>query len=110
MFLALFCAASALASDLDFTLVNKTKRSFEAVYVSTVGNKDWDGNLLADGKALAAGGQISIKFERREKAPAWDIDVVDSDGLAVRFDRVKLADVETVTLKEIAGKITAVIE
>ena len=47
--------ANALASDLDFTLVNQTGRSFEGVYITDSNNKDWDANILLDGKVLAAG-------------------------------------------------------
>jgi hypothetical protein len=46
--------ANAFASDLDFTLVNQTGRSFEGVYITDSSNKDWDANLLLNGKVLAA--------------------------------------------------------
>jgi hypothetical protein len=35
---------------------------------------------------------------------------VDDEGLSVTFDHVQLARVETVTLKNVNGKITAEIE
>ena len=108
--IALAGLGTAAASDLDFTLVNKTPRSFEAVYVSATGNKDWDGNLLPDGKALGAGERLAVKFSAKEKSPTWDLNVVDADGLAVRFDKVDLEGVDTVTLKLIDGKVTAVVE
>jgi len=52
--------ANAFASDLDFTLVNQTARSFEGLYVTASDNRDWDANLLLDGKVLAAGGKIQV--------------------------------------------------
>jgi len=35
---------------------------------------------------------------------------VDDEGLSVTFDKVKLAGVDTVTLKDINGKFTAEVE
>jgi hypothetical protein len=102
--------ANAFASDLDFTLVNQTGRSFEGVYITDSANKDWDANLLLDGKVLAAGGKIRVRFKRDVKSETWDFNLVDDLGLSVTFDHVKLAGVDTVTLKDVNGKITAEIE
>ena len=55
LFILLLSVADALANDLDFTLVNQTGRSFEGLYITASDNKDWDANLLLDGKVLAAG-------------------------------------------------------
>jgi len=102
--------ANAFASDLDFTLVNQTGRSFEGLYITASGNKDWDANLLFNGKVLAAGGKISVRFKNDAKSETWDFNLVDDEGLSVTFDNVKLAGVDTVTLKDVNGKITAEIE
>jgi hypothetical protein len=101
---------SALASDLDFLLVNGTGRSFEAVYVSAADNKDWDGNVLPNGKVLAAGGKLSIKFPGDPNKDAWDLNVVDDEGFVVRFEGVKLNGADQLTLTEKNGKVTAEIE
>ena len=109
-FFFLLTIASALASDLDFTLVNQTARSFEGIYITDSGNKDWDANLLRDGKVLAAGGKIRVRFKSDPKSETWDFNLVDDEGLSVTFKHVKLAGVDTVTLKDVDGKITAEIE
>jgi hypothetical protein len=106
----LLSIANALASDLDFTLVNQTARSFEGVYITDSGNRDWDANLLLDGKVLAAGGKIQVRFKNDAKSETWDFNLVDDQGLSVIFDKVKLTGVDTVTLKDVNGKITAEIE
>ena len=103
-------AANAFASDLDFTLVNKTARSFEGVYITAPDNKDWDANLLLNGKVLATGGKIDVRFKRDAKSETWDLNIVDDQGLSVTFDHVKLTNVDTITLKDVNGKITAEIE
>jgi len=106
----LLSIANAFASDLNFTLVNQTARSFEGVYITDSANKDWDANLLLNGKVLAAGGKIQVRFRSDAKSETWDFNLVDDEGLSVTFDKVKLAGVDTVTLKDVNGKITAEIE
>ena len=111
VFLLIFLSiANAFASDLDFTLVNQTSRSFEGLYITAPDNGDWDANLLLNGKVLAAAGRIRVRFENDAKSETWDFNLVDDEGLSVTLDKVKLAGVDTVTLKDVNGKITAEIE
>lgn len=110
IFLAVLALGRVQASDRDFVLVNETGRSFEAVYLSATGNPDWDGNLLGDRLVLKAGGRVLVKFPAADSSPLWDLNVVDDEGLAVRFDRLRLEGVDTITLKDVRGKITAEVE
>ena len=110
LFLLLLSIENAFASDLDFTLVNQTASSFEGLYITASGNKDWDANLLLNGKVLVAGGKIRVRFKNDAKSETWDFNLVDDEGLSVTFDKVKLAGVDTVTLKDVNGKITAEVE
>lgn len=106
----LLSIASAFANDLDFTLVNQTGRSFEGLYITASDNKDWDANILLNGEVLVAGGKISVRFKNDAKSESWDFNLVDDEGLVVTFDKVKLAGVDTVTLKDVHGTITAEVE
>ncbi len=106
----LLSVANAFASDLDFTLVNQTSRSFEGLYITAPDNKDWDANLLLNGKVLAAAAKIRVRFKNDAKSETWDFNLVDDEGLSVTLDKVKLAGADTVTLKDVNGKITAEIE
>ena len=108
--LFLLTVATAFANDLDFTLVNQTGRSFEGLYITASDNKDWDANLLLNGEVLAAGGKIQVRFKNDAKSQIWDFNLVDDEGLSVTFDKVKLTGVDTVTLKDVNGKITTEIE
>ena len=110
LFLLFLSVANAFASDLDFTLVNQTARSFEGLYITASGNKDWDANLLLNGKVLVAGGKIRVRFKNDARSETWDFNLVDDEGLSVTFDKVKLAGVDTVTLKDVNGVITAEVE
>jgi len=109
-FFFLLTIANAFASDLDFTLVNQTGRSFEGIYITDSGNKDWDANLLRDGKVLAAEGKVRMRFKSDAKSEFWDFNLVDDEGLSVTFKKVDLAGVDTITLKDVNGKITAEIK
>jgi len=110
LFVLFLSVASAFASDLDFTLVNQTRRSFEGLYVTASDNKDWDANILLDGKVLGAGEKVRVRFKNDAKSESWDFNLVDDEGLSVTFNKVDLAGVDTVTLKNVDGKITAEIE
>ena len=110
LFILLLSVANAFASDLDFTLVNQTSRSFEGLYITAPDNRDWDANLLLNGKVLAAAGRIRVRFENDAKSETWDFNLVDDEGLSVTFDKVNLAGVDTVTLRDVNGQITAEIE
>src|SRR4029077_7614911 len=105
LFILLLSVANAFASDLDFTLVNETGRSFEGLYITASDNKDWDANLLLNGKVLAAGGKIQVRFKNDAKSQTWDFNLVDDEGLSVTFGKVRLTGVGTVTLKDVHGTI-----
>ena len=110
LFILLISVASAFANDLDFTLINETGRSFEGLYITASDNKDWDANILLDGKVLTAGGKINVRFKNDAESETWDFNLVDDEGLSVTFDKIRLAGVDTVTLKNVNGQITAEIE
>ena len=110
LFVLLLSISNAFANDLDFTLVNQTGRSFEGLYITASDNKDWDANILLDGKVLAAGGKISVRFKNDARSETWDFNLVDDEGLVVTFNKISLSGVDTVTLKDVNGTITAEIE
>lgn len=106
----LLSTVNALATDLDFALMNQTGRSFEGLYITSSANKDWDANILPDGKALGAGEKVQVRFKNDAQSEFWDFNLVDDEGLSVTFNKVDLAGVDTITLKDVGGKITAEIE
>ena len=106
----MYICGFAVASDLDFTLVNNTNRSFEGIYVSAANDKDWNGNLLPEGRVLASKGRVAVKFDPAEKSEKWDLNVVDADGVAITFDNIDLAGAGTIKLKVVDGKVTAEVD
>jgi hypothetical protein len=110
LFILLLSVAKAFAAEHEFTLVNQAGRSFEGLYITASDNKDWDANLLLNGKVLTAGGKILVRFKSDAISETWDFNLVDDEGLVVTFDKVKLEGADTVTLKDVNGKFTAEIE
>ena len=106
----LLSIANVFAAEHEFTLVNQTGRSFEGLYITASDNKDWDANLLLNGKVLTAGGRILVRFKSETESETWDFNLVDDEGLSVTFDKLKLEGIGTVTLKDVSGKFTAEIE
>ena len=51
-----------------------------------------------------------MRFKNDASSEIWDLNLLDDEGLSVTFNHVKLAGVDTVTLKDVNGKITAEIE
>src|SRR2546429_3043556 len=99
LLILLLSVINAFASDLDFTLVNQTGRSFEGLYITASDNRDWDANLLLDEKVLTAGAKIQVRFKNDAKSEFWDFNLVDDEGLSVTFNKVDLEGVDTVMLK-----------
>lgn len=110
--LVTFAAAlvSLQASELDFTLVNKTGHSIDALYLSASADKDWNENLLPNGTTLADGAKAAVKFAAKPADAAWDIRAVDDDGAVFTFEKINLVDAKTVTLEVKAAETSAVVE
>ncbi len=53
---------------------------------------------------LKPGGETLVRFGNDQKSVIWDFNIIDAQGLAVRFDKVNLLNVQTITLKEKDGK------
>ena len=80
------------------------------VSITAADNKDWDANLLLNGKVLVAGEKIRVRFKNDAKSAIWDFNLVDNEGLSVTFKKVNLTGINTITLKDVNGKINAEVE
>jgi hypothetical protein len=106
---ALLSTAAAVASDLDFVLSNQTARAFEAIYISSMEDTDWDGNLLRNGRAFEPGAKVKVRFPGGQASAKWDLAVVDDAGISVAFRSINLAGVARVTLEN-DGRIDVIVE
>jgi len=71
---ATFVAPSALASGLDFKLINDTGYAIGAVYVDPVSSDTWSDNIL-DEDELGDGTSADVTFSGDPDSCKWDIKV-----------------------------------
>ena len=108
--LVVLTTGAALASDLDFVLVNKAGQGFRAVYVSSVDDKDWNGNLLKKQDVFEDGESLRVRFPKSATAQKWDVTIVSESGQPVTFNAIDLTEVDKVTLKNNSGVLAAVVD
>jgi hypothetical protein len=102
---------SHAASELDFSIVNKTGYGIKELYVAPSASTDWNDNLLEE--PLENNEEVAITFSPDADAAKWDIMIVWVDGGdKVYWKGLKLAEIAKVTLKydRASGQTTAVTE
>jgi len=101
-------------ADLDFTLVNKTGYAIKEVMVGPTSTKNWTDDMeILNGKALADGATMDVKFHPKATAAKWDVKVEWADGSgSVEWLDLDLTTIEKLTLKynKATDKTTAEIE
>ncbi len=108
IYLILFCVVrlSAIAGEQDFTIVNATGHTIDALYVSPSASDDWEEDIL--GQATLADGQsATIKFGRAAKAAKWDIKIVDEDKKEIEWKGFDLPKINKITLHYKGDSATA---
>jgi len=99
-------AGSALASDADFTLINKTGYQIDGVYVSPAKVDEW-GNDIMGKDALADGEKVDITFPHGGGKCKFDIKVKYNDGDDAEWGDVDLCEYTAITLHWDGKKTTA---
>jgi hypothetical protein len=94
------------AGEQDFSLVNKTGFTIDALHVTPHSSEDWGDDIL--GKDTLEDGQtLNITFHRKEKSANWDLRVEDSDGKSYTWEKLNLLEISEVTLFYRKGVATA---
>ena len=93
----LLAPAVAAAGDQDFRLRNRTGYTIDQVYVSSVGAKTWEEDVLGR-DTLADGESWDIEFARSEDECSWDLKVVYDDGETAEWGGVNLCATSTISL------------
>lgn len=88
---------SAMASDADFRLKNKTGYQIDEVYVSRHSSSSWGKDIMGS-DALDDGESVKITFPHGGSACKFDIKVRYHDGDTAEWDNVDLCEYETITL------------
>ena len=100
----------AEASEQDFTLVNDTGVEIQQIYISAASVDNWEEDLLGSDEVLPAGNELAVHFAPEEDADLWDVRVVDSEGTAIVWERLKLTEISKVTLQIEDGEPVATLE
>jgi hypothetical protein len=90
-------AAPALASNLNFTLNNKTSHTLVHLYVAPHSQDHWGPDILGK-DTLESGAETAITFDRdasEDQECQWDIRGTFSDGGEARKDNVDLCTIGT---------------
>lgn len=104
---ALALVSAAWAGKQDFILVNRTGVDIAQIFISSAAVDNWEEDLLGEDEILPDGNEVRINFSADEDAELWDLRVVDPDGTALDFQRLKLTEIARVTLKLEDGEPTA---
>src|ERR1039457_2069139 len=78
------------ASDLDFTIENKTGYDIKSVFVDETSSDKWSENLMKGQGVLKNGETFKIEFAPEETSAKWDIKVIYTDGEEAVWTGLKL--------------------
>jgi hypothetical protein len=111
--LAALCLATtaAYAGKQDFNLVNNTGYQVDKVYVSSVGAKSWEEDILGR-DTLNDGESVAISFEKGERGCKYDLKVIYQDADEAEWHDIDLCEISTVHIHwdKAAGTTTATAE
>ena len=96
---SLFGLASSFAGegDLDFTLVNKTGKILDQVYVGPTASEEWGSDIM--GKDVVGEDEsVSITFHPKATAKHWDLKIVFQDGSSSVWTNFDLTTIEEITV------------
>jgi hypothetical protein len=109
LLLFLHLTGFAVASEYNFTLINKTGFEIIDLYFSPASRSDWGEEVLTV-DTIPNKEKMQIHVSRKEKADAWDILVNDEQGVAFKWLGVKLSEISTLVLTIKAGRPMAFYE
>ncbi len=93
-------ATGLAASDLDFTIVNKTGYAIREIYIAPSSQEEWtedDKNVLP--RSLKDEESVDITFSPKATAAKWDLKIVWVDGGdAVEWLGFDLTEISKITL------------
>lgn len=90
-------ATSAFAAQQDFTLVNRTGYTIEAVHVSQTNTNSWEEDVLGR-DTLDDGERVKISFEKGTRGCMYDLLVKYDDGDKSEWHGVDLCKISTISL------------
>jgi hypothetical protein len=93
----------AAEGDLDFTLVNKTGKILDQVYVGPTSSEEWGSDIM--GKDVVGEDEsVSITFHPKATAKHWDLKIVFQDGTSSVWTNFDLTTIDEITVSYKDGK------
>ena len=93
----------AAEGDLDFTLVNKTGKILDQVYVGPTTSEEWGSDIM--GKDVVGEDEsVRITFHPKATAKHWDLKIVFQDGSSSVWTNFDLTTIDEITVSYKDGK------
>ena len=90
-------SSSAFALNLDFTLVNRSGRTFYRFYCSPINSTKWEEDLLGN-DVLTDGSSVKIRIPSSYNVKYWDLRVVFQNDTEWTWTNVNLAAISRITI------------
>ena len=90
-------SGTALASDADFKLVNKTGYQINSIYVSQASSDNWGDDIMGN-DAVPNGTTVNVTFPHGGKSCHFDIRVEYDDGDKAEWTNINLCEYEKISL------------
>lgn len=95
---ALGLATPAFAGNQDFTVINGTGQTIQAIFVSASAKDNWEEDVLGD-NVLENGERFNLSFDNSERACLWDLKVTYDTGKNAVWNAIDLCKVSVVALR-----------
>jgi hypothetical protein len=93
----------AAEGDLDFTLINKTGKVLDEVYVGPTSSEEW-GNDIMGKDVVGEDESVLITFHPKATAKHWDLKIVFQDGSSSVWTNFDLTTIDEITVSYKDGK------
>lgn len=94
---------SAAQGKQDFTLINKTGKVLEEVYVGPTASEEWGDDVMGQ-DTVPEDASVHISFSPKAKADHWDLKIVFEDGSSSVWTNFDLTTIEEITVSYKDGK------
>lgn len=87
----------------DFTLINKTGKVLEEVYIGPTASEEW-GNDVMGQDTVGKDQSVHITFSPKAEADHWDLKIVFEDGSSSVWTNFDLTTIDEITVSYKDGK------
>lgn len=103
LFSSLGVGNTAAQGKQDFTLINKTGKVLEEVYVGPTASEEWGDDVMGQ-DTVPEDASVHITFSPKAKADHWDLKIVFEDGSSSVWTNFDLTTIDEITVSYKDGK------